>query len=157
MKLVTTQIISRFGFRMVLIVNGVLAAASLAGCALLTRQTPIFLTLALLFVGGLTRSMQFSALSSIGFADVPAAQMSSANSISSTGMQLNSGFGIALGALVLQISAALAGRHDVALIDFRIAFVTLGIIALIGTLDCFALAPDAGIEVSRRKPVATRT
>ncbi|VTR41825.1 High-copy suppressor of rspA [Serratia fonticola] len=41
-------------------------------CALLTPQTPTWLILALLFVSGLTRSMQFTALNTLAFSEVAA-------------------------------------------------------------------------------------
>lgn len=71
MKLVTTPVMRRFGFRPVLIVNGVLAALSLAAMSLLTPTTPKLVIVVLLFASGLSRSLQFTALNTLSFADVP--------------------------------------------------------------------------------------
>src|SRR5437899_3065654 len=91
MKTVTTPVLRRFGFRKVLIVNGILTALLMLGCASLTPHTPRIAILAVLFVNGLCRSMQFTSLSTIAFADIPKPQMSSATSFSSMVTQLSMG------------------------------------------------------------------
>ena len=94
MKAVTTQVLRRFGFRAVLAANGILAALSLALCGLLRPETPVAVTLVLLFASGLFRSMQFTSLATIAFADVPRPLMPGANALASTVMQLTMGAGI---------------------------------------------------------------
>jgi uncharacterized membrane protein len=71
MKTGTTRVLRAFGFRRVLLVNGLLNAASILACALLSPATPLLVIAAVLFFGGLTRSMQFSAYNTIAFADIP--------------------------------------------------------------------------------------
>jgi EmrB/QacA subfamily drug resistance transporter len=148
MKIGALQIIKRFGFKNVLLVNGIFVAATLAACALLTPHTPTVLTAALLFATGLCRSMQFSALMTLGFVDMPADKMSSANSLQATVAQLNAGFGVALGALVLQAAAAMHGSAAPKLVDFHIAFLVLAAVVLVGLIDCIRLAADVGNAVS---------
>lgn len=148
MKLVTTSILRRFGFRTVLIVNGIANAVALAACAALRVDTPAIVSCALLFVGGLCRSMQFTALNTLAFADIPAERMNGANTLASTAMQLTIGMGITVGAVSLRIGTLFSGT-DVAT-GFRVAFGILGLISLLGTLDCWSLSPDAGAVVSGR-------
>jgi hypothetical protein len=59
----------------------------------LAPDSPQLLTLALLFIGGLSRSMQFTGISSLAFAEVPTTEMSSANTLFSTSLQLANGLG----------------------------------------------------------------
>src|SRR4249920_368294 len=59
MKWATTNILRRFGFRNILVVNSVISAAFLAVCAGFTAATPIGVMMLLLFVGGFFRSLQF--------------------------------------------------------------------------------------------------
>jgi EmrB/QacA subfamily drug resistance transporter len=150
MKTVTTPVIRRFGFRSVLIVNGILTAVLMLGCALLTPETPRFVILAVLFVNGLCRSMQFTSLSTIAFADIPKSQLSSATSFSSMVTQLSMGTGVAAGAIALRFAALLnrnpSGTPSVA--DFHVAFVLVSILTLLAVIDCFTLDPAAGAEVS---------
>lgn len=150
MKTVTTPVLRRFGFRSVLIVNGILTALLMLGCALLTPHTPRIVILAVLFVNGLCRSMQFTSLSTIAFADIPKSQLSSATSFSSMVTQLSMGTGVAAGAIALRFAAMLnrnrSGTPSVA--DFHVAFVLVSILTLLAVIDCFTLEPKAGAEVS---------
>ena len=153
MKLVTTAVMRRFGFRRVLIVNGLLAALSLAVMSLITPSTPIALILIVLFASGLSRSLQFTALNTLSFADVPKPQMSGASALSSTLFQLTMGIGVALGAIALRLAEALHG-HDARAVtpaDFQIAFVIVAMVGLIGVADLFSLHRDAGAEVSGQR------
>jgi EmrB/QacA subfamily drug resistance transporter len=150
MKAWTTSTLRRFGFRRVLLVNGLFTALSLFACGLLWPETSKIIVVAVLFFGGLCRSMQFTSFSTIAFADVPQEQMNGANTLFSTIMQLTMGLGVAVGAVALHASAwmrhVLGRPPDVT--DFHIAFFLMAALALIGVLDSFALPPDAGKIVS---------
>ncbi len=146
MKSVTTPVLRRFGFRRVLIVNGLAVGVAILLCALLSPQTSWVLVALVLFVNGLCRSMQFTALGTLAFVDVPQERISAANSFFSTVQQLGMSMGVALGALALRM-ATLARGHghgtpDV--MDFHIAFALVGVMALLAVADCFQLPPDAG-------------
>jgi MFS family permease len=150
MKLITTQVMRRFGFRPVLIVNGVLAALSLAAMSVLTPSTPRFVIVAVLFASGLSRSLQFTALNTLSFADVPKSQMSAASALSSTLFQMTMGVGVAVGAIALRIGEWLHGHdaHSIGPEDFSVAFLIVALVGLLGVADLFGLARDAGARVS---------
>jgi EmrB/QacA subfamily drug resistance transporter len=152
MKPFTTAVLRRFGFRTTLIGNGVLNALALGCCAFFTPQTPVAVIAALLFVGGMFRSMQFTALNTIAFADVPQPQMSGANTLFSTAFQLALGLGIAVGALAIRLGEWLVpklGWEHVAAAPYRLAFVFVALIAIAGLVDSVKLAADAGDSVAR--------
>lgn len=152
MKPLTTPVLRRFGFRTVLIGNGLLNAVLLACLALLTPATPVWLIATLLFAGGMTRSMQFTALNTVAFADIPQPQMSDANTLFSTVFQLAMGIGIALGAVALRLgdwAAPQLGLAQVPAASFRLAFLVVGLVALLGIIDALRLSRDAGDHVSR--------
>jgi EmrB/QacA subfamily drug resistance transporter len=150
MKVVTTPVMRRFGFRAVLLVNGALAALSLAAMSLLSPTTPKTVIVIVLFLSGLSRSLQFTALNTLSFADVPKAQMSGASALSSTLFQLTMGIGVAFGAIALRLAAWIHGHagQSVAPADFGIAFLLVAGVGLLGIADLFGLARDAGAEVS---------
>jgi EmrB/QacA subfamily drug resistance transporter len=151
MKAVTTPTLRWFGFRNVLIVNGVISTASIAACALLSPGTPVPLIYALLFVAGLSRSMQFTALNTLGFADILPKQQSSASTLSSMLQQVAMLLGVAVAAAVLNISRMIHGGERLLLIDFRWAFVAVGTIGILASLRFLRLPEDAGAEVSRHR------
>ncbi|HEY1722002.1 MAG TPA: MFS transporter [Magnetospirillaceae bacterium] len=155
MKSITTPMLRRFGFRSILVFNGILSAVSIALCGALSPDTPTAVIVILLFASGLFRSMQFTGLSTIAFADVPQPMMGGANALMSTVMQLTLGMGVAVGAVLLRGSAwfrgGSVGTPD--LMDFRFAFVAAGVIALIGALGALPLPHTAGAEVSGHRRV----
>jgi EmrB/QacA subfamily drug resistance transporter len=153
MKSVTTTILRRFGFRSILIVNGVIVAILIAACGLLVPNTPRWIIYTVLFAGGLVRSMQFTCQSTLAFADVPRDNVGSASTFMSMIQQLSNGMGIAVGAIVLRIGIHFSGHpHDaLKMSDFTIAFGLLGVIALVGVADVFQLPKNAGALVSGRQ------
>ncbi|RUT89150.1 DHA2 family efflux MFS transporter permease subunit, partial [Mesorhizobium sp. M7A.T.Ca.US.000.02.1.1] len=104
MKTVTTPTLRRFGFRSVLVVNGLIASAAIMACAAISPQTPQALVVALMLIAGLSRSMQFTALNTLAFADIDAAQRSSAATLSSMLQQVAMLFGVAVAAAILNLS-----------------------------------------------------
>ncbi len=153
MKPATTRIMNRFGFRTVLLGNGLLIAAGFALCATVTAATPYWMICVLLMFTGMTRSMQFTAFNTLGCAVVPQAQMRDATTLFSVLQQMNSGLGIAVGALALSIAEALSGTaagmatpHD-----FHLAFWLIAGLALVATTDSLFLPAGAGASVLNRR------
>jgi EmrB/QacA subfamily drug resistance transporter len=150
MKTVTTPVLRRWGFRTVLTTNGIFNAVCIASCALLFPQTLRSIMLFVLFVGGLCRSMQFTAVGTLAFADIAKPDLSSATSFFSMITQMSMGMGVAVGAIALRVAGFL-DRNSVGAPttkEFHIAFLLVAILTVIATLDCFTLEPDAGAAVS---------
>jgi len=153
MKPATTPLIRRFGFRKLLIGNGIVCVLSLFFCAFLAPDSPQMLTLALLFIGGLSRSMQFTGISSLAFAEVPSSEMSSANTLFSTSLQLASGLGVTMGALSIRAGGLLTdwlGYEDIQGMAFRLGFVIIALITAVGWYDMTCLEAGAGSNISRK-------
>src|SRR5471030_3352704 len=153
MKPATTPLIRYFGFKKLLIGNGVLSALSLLVCAFLTPSSPEVLTMVMLFWCWLCRSMQFTGISTLAFAEVPDSEMSSANTLFSTSLQLAAGLGVTLGALSIRAGEFIARQAGLASepgIAFRLGFVIIALITVLAVIDIARLAPDAGIAVSRK-------
>ncbi|MBK4733424.1 MFS transporter [Noviherbaspirillum pedocola] len=145
MKALTTPILSRFGFRNVAVVNVALAGVFIAACGWLTPATPLTLSLAVVFLYGVTRSMQFSTLATLAYADIPPQQMSTASTLWSAAQQMTIGMGIAFGALALRAGNWLhGGGMQFSLADFRFAFVCAGVLTLVSVFGYVGMARDAG-------------
>jgi EmrB/QacA subfamily drug resistance transporter len=150
MKPLARPVLRRFGFRRVLTACALLAAGGIGLCAAFTPAWPlpaVFLALAL---GGLMRSLQFTALSALSFADVPAERFSAATGFFATLQQLAPALGVVLATATLEASAALAGRAHAALApaDFAAAFLVAGALAAASAPFFARMAPDAGAAVS---------
>jgi EmrB/QacA subfamily drug resistance transporter len=151
MKIFTTSTLNRFGFRRVLVVNGFLNAAVLLACALIDRTTPVPVILALLFVSGLTRSMQFTTLSTIAYAEVPQEQMNGANTVQNVIQPIGFALGIAVAALALRVAGLIfpSGSPALSMPQFHTAFVIVGLIALVGVFDTLGLAAGTGDDLRK--------
>jgi len=149
MKPFTTALLRRFGFRTVLVGNGLLTAASIGACSLLFAGTPFWITVVVLFAGGLCRSMEFTAIGTLAFADIPHERMSGASAFAAMTQQVASGMGVAVGALALRAAIA---THDNGLgpsvADFHLAFAVVAALTLAGLPSFVRLEPTAGEEVS---------
>ncbi|SAV37558.1 putative MFS-family transport protein [Klebsiella pneumoniae] len=153
-KPATTPLIRWLSFRRLLLINGALNVCSLLACALLTPQTPVWAIMLILYLGGVFRSIQFTGVSTLAFADVPAAQMSDANTLFSTASQLAVGLGITLGAIGIRLGEQVGDwLHLTELpgISFRLSFVFIALICLVGMIDSLHLAKTAGSSVSEKK------
>jgi EmrB/QacA subfamily drug resistance transporter len=157
MKALTTRILERWGFRQVAIVDVAIAGIATIACGLLTPEIPLVVVLIVVFVYGVTRSMQFSTLATLAYADVAQPQMSAASTLWSAASQMTNGLGIAFGAVALRAAATFNGEttgHAFTLDDFRIAFLLAGLLTLASIWGYAQLARDAGQNVgggSRRQ------
>ncbi len=148
MKPATQRALKRFGFRQTLIWNGALAASLLGATAALRPTWPLAAIYALLLLGGLFRSLQFTAYNTLAYADIPRPRMSAATSLYSTIQQLSLTFGVAVGAAMLEVGQAIGGHATPTLGDFSWAFLAVAAASALGLIFAARLAPDVGAEMS---------
>jgi EmrB/QacA subfamily drug resistance transporter len=158
MKFTAGPFIRALGFRRVLIWNVVISAAFLAINGFFEPATPHWLIFVVLLVGGFFRSLQFTAMQALSFADVPPERMSRATSLGSMVQQLAQSVGVAFGAMILHLTVAFHGAGAVGPADFLPAFAGIALLSLAAVLFFLPLAADAGAEVSghRLSPPAAR-
>jgi len=154
MKGFAAMIIRRFGFRNILIVNGLLASAFTAACAAFTPATPFFVMIVVLLIGGFFRSLQFTATNTIAYADIEARRMSRATSLVSVAQQLSIAAGVAIGALCVELALQIKGGQVITAEDFRPAFLVIGTIAASSAILFWTLPADAGAALANREPIA---
>jgi MFS family permease len=151
-KPATIWIMRRYNFRTVLITNGLFVALFTFFTALLLPTTPVILIVVVMFLSGMFRSMQFSAITTLAFAEIPQPKMTAANTLYSTIQQMSTGMGIAMGAVFLRFSNMINGHaahYTVA--DFRLAFIFVSLLGVVSLYGFTKLAPDAGNAVRVKK------
>jgi len=148
MKTMAPRLTRRYGFRKLLVWNTVISAAALIACAFLRPYTPQWFILAFLLVTGFFRSLEFTCVNTLAFADVSEEDMSQATSFSSTAQQLALSIGIGVGSQVLNLSLAARHAADLSVADFSAAFCVMGLISLTSLLSFRLLLADAGSSVS---------
>jgi EmrB/QacA subfamily drug resistance transporter len=153
MKTLAARIIRTFGFRNIMTVNAVVSSVFLAACALFTVQTPLLLIMIILVVGGFFRSLQFTAINTVAYAEVEQAQMSRATTLVSVGQQLALSAGVAIGAFSVETTMALRHVTELSAADFGPAFVVVAIMAALSAYFFWQMPDDAGHEISGRKAI----
>jgi EmrB/QacA subfamily drug resistance transporter len=148
MKPTAAPIIRRWGFRKVLIGNGIISSVILMAYALFRPSTSYAIIILTLLIGGFFRSLQFTSLGTLTYADVPPPMMSSASTLASMVQQLSLSLGVSVAAMILHLSLHLRGAHKLATRDFVGAFVVTGVLSLISALLFLRLSSDAGWELS---------
>ena len=148
MKLLTAPILRRFGFRSTLIWNGVIATSFLALCAAFRPGWPLAAIYAVLLVGGFFQSLQFNALNTVAYADVPPSRMSAATSFYATFQQMMLSTGICVSAGFLALAMAANGHPSPRLPDFSVAFLGVTAITFFASPICARLPGDAGAAMT---------
>ena len=134
-----------FGFRRLLAGTACVAAVVTASCGLLRPDTPVWLIVPLVLLSGCVRSVQYLALNTVSYADMPAPLLSKGTSVAGVAQQVARGFGVAVGAALL---AVIAGPTKVTGADFRLAFFLIGLIPLVAAIGFLRLTPADGAAVS---------
>jgi MFS family permease len=148
MKVFTNRILKGFGMRTVLIVNSAIASAAIAACSIISPTLPLVITAAILILAGASRSMQFTALTFVSFADIAAEERASASVLASLTQQISMGMGVAVGALMLNFSQMVRGAPALTPYDFRVALVLAGLLSALSLFSYTSLPADAGAELT---------
>lgn len=154
MKPITLWIMHRFNFKNVLLINGAMVMVFTFLTAFLLPTTPVILILIVMFLSGMFRSMQFSAITTLAFADIPHERMTSANTLYSTIQQMSTGMGIAMGAVFLRFSHFVNGGEEngvYSIPDFRLSFILVAVLGLISLYGYTKLSSTDGDAVRHKK------
>ncbi|WP_246223128.1 MFS transporter [Alteromonas profundi] len=152
-KPATTWIMNAFGFKRVLVVNGILISLGFVALAFVNPDTSRVAVASLLFINGVTRSMHLTLLNTIAFADVPTHKMRDANTLSAILMQMNRGLGITLSALAIAGASLILGTpaESPSLNTFTIALLFMALLALVSIADSLMLSKKDGDAVLNKR------
>lgn len=147
-KFYANQLIRTFGFKKMLTGGGILIALSMIPLLIVGPETSLWILLVVLFVAGAIRSVHFSALNSLTFADVPQPEMHIASTLTSMILPVMMGSGVSLAALVLAFSKTARDASTVALFDFRVALGVCLALVLVSIVFYVSLPAKTGAHVS---------
>ena len=82
--------------------------------------------IAVLLVGGFFRSLQFTGVNTLTYADIPPAKMSRASS-AAMAQQLGISLGVGVAAVTLNVSMTLRGAETLAIRDVVAGFIVIGL------------------------------
>jgi MFS family permease len=155
MKAAAPRMLKRFGFRQVLIWNAILGGLSIALCAIFRDSTPFWVMIGILMLGGFFRSLQFTSINALAYAEVPTSRMSRATALAAVGQQVSLATGVAIGALTVEIVVRMKDQATIMASDFPPGFLLVGLMAASSALIFMLLPPNAGAEMANRVPPTT--
>jgi len=154
LKLVMPKILTRFGYRRVLVANTALLGILIMLFATIGAATPAWTIVLMALVLGFVTSLQYSSMNTLAYADVEDRFASSASSIASTVQQLSISFGIA--AASLATACFIPDRFHATTAEMihgiHQAFLVLGGTTVLTATIFTRLHADDGDVVSRHKP-----
>jgi len=153
MKTLAARIIRTFGFRNLMTVNAVVSSVFLGACALFTITTPLLLIVIILVVGGFFRSLEFTAINTVAYAEVEPPQMSRATTLVSVNQQLAVSAGVAVGAFCVESTQWIRHMPELTADMFAPAFLVVSLISMASAFFFWQMPDDAGHEISGRKAV----
>jgi EmrB/QacA subfamily drug resistance transporter len=153
MKTLAARVIRTFGFRNLMTVNAVISSVFLGACALFTVTTPLLLIVIILVVGGFFRSLEFTAVNTVAYAEVEPPQMSRATTLVSVNQQLAVSTGVAVGAFSVESTMWIRHMSELTADVFAPAFLVVSLISMVSAFFFWQMPDDAGHEISGRKAV----
>jgi EmrB/QacA subfamily drug resistance transporter len=150
MKAAVASVLRRFGYRNVLLYNALISSAFVAACATFVEGMPFAAMVAILLAGGFFRSLQFTSINTIAYAEIEPAKMSRATTMVAVAQQLALSTGVAIGALVVELTLRLRHSTTMGINDFPPAFLVVGLLSASAVFIFMRLPPDAGAELSGR-------
>jgi len=150
LKLIVSRSLRRYGYRRVLLASSTLMLLATAGCALYAGPGLYWIVGALLIVSGMGRSLLFSGLSTLAFADVPHEELGSASVLWNLLLQLTNALAVSIAAIVLNATALASGASaaHVSVLDCRLALLALTAVGALSLYSFARLPPEAGAHLS---------
>ncbi|MGH8149909.1 MAG: MFS transporter [Steroidobacteraceae bacterium] len=156
LKTATTRTIRRFGFRRVLIVSATLLLAAILAVVAFSAATSFWVIFAILVAAGMARSLLFTSLSTLAFADVPHDELGSATVLWNLVMQTTSAFAVSLAAILMNLTSLVLGEPTghVTLHNCEITLLVMVAIGALSVLSFKGLPQHAGAAVSGHRPAS---
>jgi MFS family permease len=158
LKLALAKILSRVGYRAVLVSNTVILGLLIILFATIDVGTPVWLIVIQAFTFGFFTSLQYTSMNTLVYADVTAEQTSSASTIASTMQQMSISFGVASASLATAffIPNRFHSSPPEMIHGIHRAFLVLGALTVASTVIFKDLRTGDGDNVSRHKEPALK-
>jgi EmrB/QacA subfamily drug resistance transporter len=151
LKMTMPILLTKFGYRTVLLSNTILMGGTIVLFATIDRSTPVFVIVILAACFGFLASFQYSSMNTLVYADIGAEEASMASTIASTLQQMSLSFGVAAASLAVAVFIPDRFRSDPAemIRGIHSGLVALGGLTLVSALVFRELRPDDGAIVSQ--------
>lgn len=154
-KLAMPKLLSRFGFRRVLLLNTIFLGIVLASFSLDTPQSSPLVIVFQAGLFGFFSSLQYTSMNTLAYADVDADQTSMASTIVSTAQQMSLSFGVAMASLVAAyfIPDRFHSTAQELTQGIHHAFILLGLLTVFSAFGFYELKETDGENVSLHRSI----
>ncbi len=146
-KFFAQRLYAWIGFRTALLVAATISTFATLTFAFFSPGTPGWMLMAALLTGGISRSLFFTGVNALGFANIDNAAASHAATMNSVLQQVSVAMGVAVAAAILETSTAIHGT-GLQLGDFHMAFVAISAITILATVPFIRMSNAVGANVS---------
>jgi EmrB/QacA subfamily drug resistance transporter len=152
MKTIMPRLLSRVGYRGVLISNTVILGVLLMVFATIGIGTPVWIIVLQAFLYGAFTSLQYTSMNTLVYADITEKDTSSASSIASTMQQMSISFGVAAAGLTTAFFIPSNHSNPTEMIlGIHKALIALGILTVVSAIVFRSLKSEDGDDVSQHK------
>ena len=128
-------------------VNAVISSLFAALPSLFTVETAPLLITFLFLAGGLSRSLQFTSVNTLAYADVPPEKLSRATSFAAVCQELSGSVGVTVAAMGLEVVQRTLGGNAIDAGHFPPVFVLIALVSATSVLFFRKLSPSAGASL----------
>jgi len=156
LKVSIPHILSRFGYRMVLLSNTFIMGALIMVFATIGPSTPVWLIVLEAATFGFASSLQYTSMNTLTYAEVTDAETSMASTIASTMQQMSISFAIASASLTTALFLpSRATSHPIEMIHgIHQAFLVIGATTIVSAAIFATLKRTDGDDVAKHKVAA---
>ena len=152
MKAIMPRLLSRIGYRGVLISNTLILGVLLMVFATIGLRTPVWAIVLQAFLYGAFTSLQYTSMNTLVYADIEEEDTSSASSIASTMQQMSISFGVAAAGLATAFFVPSTHSEPTQMIQgIHKALIALGVLTIVSTIVFRSLKSGDGDDVSMHK------
>ena len=153
LKILVPKILTRFGYRTVLLSNTIFIGLFIALFSTIGAGTPIWMIVLQACCFGFVSSLQYTSMNTLVYSDVSESQTSMASTIVSTVQQMSLSFGVATASLmtVYFLPAKLHLSSEQMVSGLHKTFIILGAITIVTALIFRGLKEEDGENVSQHK------
>jgi hypothetical protein len=150
LKMTMPMILTRLGYRVVLLSNTILMGGTIALFATIGPGTPIVVIVGLAVCFGFLASLQYTSMNTLVYADVDAKSAGTASTIASTLQHMSLSFGVAGASLLAAVF--IPDRFHASAVEMihglHAALIVLGALTVLSALVFRELKPEDGASVS---------
>ncbi len=151
LKPLMRHVLEQFGFRATLFGNALFGTVTIWTLSLVTAQTGMIWLALMVFLFGLSRSLQFNTTNTLLFADIPRERQSASTALGGVGQQISMALGISVAAVI--VAQLNMFNITVPAEAMSIAMKIVALITLASGFGFLKLAPEDGAQVSRHKAI----